>query len=161
MDILTLIIGLVIGILFGFIVAWMWASANAKTKYKANNASEAELKALLAQQAQNHLHTSKTSLNTIERELSALRQSLDRYDQTLNTPESDEAAMPFYGEHASVFLRNNTQIDSADQVDATSDAQPKDFANNGSGLFAGSSVLNTADDSATKSASASKEKVNI
>lgn len=156
MDILTLIIGLLIGMLIGFIVAWMWASASTKAKYKANNANEAELKALLAQQAQNHLHTSKTSLNTIERELSILRQSINNYDNILNTPQNDEPGMPFYGEHASVFLRNNTQVDYTDKVDASSDAQPKDFANNGSGLFAGNPVFSAPD----AQVSESKEKIN-
>lgn len=144
MDVVTLLVGFGIGALIGFVVAWFWSSSVTKARSKASTQNEAELKSLLEQQAQGHIQSSKGCLNNIENELNALRQSIARYEQTLQAPESDENNMPFFGEHASLFLRNNSQANEEVHNDS-SEAQPKDFANNGSGLFAGNSASSSAD----------------
>ena len=136
MDIVTLLVGLGIGALIGFVVAWFWSSSVTKAHSKANTQTEVELKSLLEQQAQGHIQSSKGSLNNIENELNALRQSIAQYEQSLQPSESDGNSTPFFGEHASLFLRNTGENDVPVHNDS-SEAQPKDFANNSSGLFAG------------------------
>ena len=147
MDLTSLVIGLAIGLIIGFIIAWVWVSATTKAKSKASNSTEAELKALLAQQAQQHLNISRNGINTIEKELVILRNSVAHYEQSLQTPEEDKTASAYFGEHASLFLRNSNQ-GNKHSFDSKSEAQPRDFANNGSGLFVGTPLAEEVEDSA-------------
>ena len=60
---------------------------------------------------------------------------------------SDEEGnkVPFYGEQATTYLRNNLKQSDKARVKRVSDTQPKDFANAGSGLFVGRTEQNNAE----------------
>ncbi len=62
MDITTLFIGIVVGLLLGAGLTYMWASSVQKANSQANNSTEAELKSLLAEQANSHLRTSSETI---------------------------------------------------------------------------------------------------
>lgn len=156
MDIISILVGIVVGLIIGFAIAWSWSTAVSKAKHKANNVTEAQLKALLAQQAQSHLQHSRTSLDVIESELQALRTSVNNYENNLQNSDEDQSGSAFFGEHASVFLRNTQLPASKTKLDLASEDQPRDFANNGSGLFVGS----PADDVNNNSSENIKEKAN-
>lgn len=153
MDITTLVIGLLIGLIFGFAGAWAWLNASGNAKRNAINTTETELKALMAQQAATHLDTTRQSINSIETQVRALKQSISQYEQALQAPEADQPQSAFFGEHASVFLRNTSVKAVKDDFDASGTAhdgsQPRDFANNGSGLFVGNPGL-MAEEKSTK-----------
>lgn len=53
------------------------------------------------------------------------------------TSSAGETKDAFFGEHASVFLRNSYKTSKNDLALAQPDAQPRDFANSGSGVFVG------------------------
>jgi len=137
MDFLTLIIGIVIGIVFGFSIAWVWASANAKAKGIATTATEAELKALLAEQANEHLRRGSESIERITDELEALKSSMIQYEQSLSTPLQDESRSSFFGEHAGLFLRNTKPVVGKSSKHEYTEDQPRDFSSGASGLFVG------------------------
>jgi uncharacterized membrane-anchored protein YhcB (DUF1043 family) len=137
MDFISIIIGLVIGSIIGFAIAWQIASSRAKQKGNKLSRSEQELKTILAQQANHHIESSKESIEAIHMRLQQLSNNIQQYESSLQvgTEENDKAS--FFGEHASVFLRNNTQTKASNDKLNVGDAPPRDFANNGSGLFVG------------------------
>ena len=143
MDLLTLFIGLIIGVVIGFAIAWFWTQSIANNQKVAVKSTEVELKNLLAQQAQSHLQTSRESIHALESELERLLASVTEYESTLSTNTEEYTQNNFFGEHASMFLRN-TEIKS-DRAIAPKDPdnQPKDFANSGSGVFVGSVAAKT------------------
>ncbi|MFT5713337.1 MAG: hypothetical protein ACI9DQ_001749, partial [Glaciecola sp.] len=53
---------------------------------------------------------------------------------TMSAADSKDS---FFGEHASVFLRNSVKANKNDLALAQPDTQPRDFANSGSGVFDG------------------------
>lgn len=63
----------------------------------------------------------------------------------LEQGSDDDSKVPFYGEQATTYLRNNLKGSDKSRVQRVSDTQPRDFANSGSGLFVGGSDKNTAE----------------
>jgi hypothetical protein len=141
MDLFALFIGIVIGLIVGFALAWVWSSLAAKAKKTVEESVEKELKGLLAQQAKNHLDVSRESIRTLEAELSRLLTSVKDYEQSLSVTTEDYSKNTFFGEHASMFLRNN-EIKPQKTISVKSnDDQPRDFANSGSGVFVGTPAV--------------------
>jgi len=143
MDLVGFFIGAGVGLLIGFLVAWVWASSLTKAKATASSSTEAELKNILSQQARNHLEASRGSILTLESELNRLLQSVKAYENSLTSASEDDAKSTFFGEHASMFLRNSDEKVNNDPSKELVDNQPKDFANAGSGVFVGSSSTET------------------
>ncbi|MFT4653590.1 MAG: uncharacterized membrane-anchored protein YhcB (DUF1043 family) [Patiriisocius sp.] len=143
MDILALFIGIIVGLIVGFAVAWVLANSNLKAKKSATQSTEAELKTLLAHQAKNYLETSRESIQTLESELKRLLTSVKDYEQSLSVTTEDYSKNTFFGEHASMFLRNNDVKSSKTVATKSTDNQPKDFANSGSGVFVGTPAVQT------------------
>lgn len=144
MDLFTLFIGLIVGLILGFAVAWFWANSMVQAKKSVVKSTEAELKELLKQQAKSHLQTSRETIQTLESELKRLLNSVTEYENTLSATSEDYTQNTFFGEHASMFLRNTDSKSSktiAPKKDP--DNQPKDFANSGSGVFVGSAATET------------------
>lgn len=141
MDFVALIVGAVVGLIIGFGIAWIWASSVAANKNSHSQNTEDELKALLAQRANHHLQTSKASVQSLQQELGNLLSSINDYENSLVQSNEDQTKSTFFGEHASMFLRNTEHKSGKSIKLETPDNQPKDFANNGSGLFAGNAVI--------------------
>ena len=139
METSTLIIGIVIGLIIGGIIGFVVLKAmQTKSNDKASH-SEGELKALLAIQARQHLDVSRKALADIQSRTADLVSQLNDYEESLTqvASSSNETKDSFYGEHASVFLRNSLKASKHDLALAQPDAQPRDFANTGSGVFVG------------------------
>jgi uncharacterized membrane-anchored protein YhcB (DUF1043 family) len=137
MEISTLIIGLIIGLIAGFGGAWMWATASLKAKYESSNTTETQLKALLAAQANDYLLNSSQSFDRISDELSTLKTNMMNYEQALSAPLEDDSRSTYFGEHASLFLRNTSLKAPKSANDKNTSDQPRDFSNKASGLFVG------------------------
>jgi len=139
MEIGTLIIGIVIGFIIGGITFFAIAKTMQSNSDKKVTHNEAELKALLAIQANQHLDISRKALADIQSRTADLASQLDEYEQSLTqvANSDDDTKVTFFGEHASVFLRNNNTGSKHDPALAQPDAQPRDFANTGSGVFVG------------------------
>jgi uncharacterized membrane-anchored protein YhcB (DUF1043 family) len=139
MEISALITGIVIGLIIGGIIAFIGVKnmqSNSESKVDHN---EAELKALLAIQSRQHLDISRQVLTDIQNKTAALATHLNDYEESLTqaTISASDSKDSFFGEHASVFLRNNFKANKNDLALAQPDTQPRDFANSGSGLFDG------------------------
>lgn len=137
MELISIIIGLIIGALVGFAVAWQWASAKAKQKGKSLSRSEQELKIILAQQAQHHIASSKESIEAIQLRLDQLTNNMQQYESSLQVGSDDNDKTSYFAEHTSLFLRNNKTIKASNDKLNLGDAPPRDFASAGSGLFVG------------------------
>lgn len=142
MDVVTLLVGVIIGILMGVFAAVIWQRTNATENQALNSSNEADLKTLLAQQAHSHISQTQQSVLKLEQELTLLKASVTQYENALTVNDIDDTQSSFFGEHAGVFLRNSTKSDNKYISEKSSDAQPKDFANNGSGLFVGQAATN-------------------
>lgn len=139
MEIGTLIIGIIIGLVIGGIlglVAFRTMQSNSQQKV---NHTEDERKALLAIKARQHLDISRQALTDIQNRTAELASHLNEYEESLAqaTTSAGEVKETFFGEHASVFLRNSLEAHKKDLALAQPDTQPRDFANSGSGVFVG------------------------
>ena len=104
------------------------------------------MKEILAQQAQHHIHQTRQSLESIESQCDVLKQQIEEYEMLLTQGnDSEDSKVPFYGEQATTYLRNNLKKSDKARVKRVADTQPRDFANSGSGLFVGRSEQNNAE----------------
>ncbi|WP_226988920.1 YhcB family protein [Brumicola pallidula] len=139
MEIGTLITGIVIGSILGAIIGFIAVKNMRSNSENKVNHTEAELKALLAIQARQHLDISRQALTDIQNKTAALATHLNEYEESLAqaTMTAADSKDSFFGEHASVFLRNSLKANKNDLALAQPDTQPRDFANSGSGVFVG------------------------
>ncbi|MEW9799049.1 ZapG family protein [Alteromonas sp. CYL-A6] len=144
MDVLIPLALLAVGLIIGFFVArYVYTQPNSK---QAIEAAEKNLKEMLAQQAEHHLHQTRQSLSAIESQCNSLRYQLDEYESLLSqTTEGDAPKVHFFGEQATSYLRNNLKGKENNRITRVAETQPRDFANSGSGLFVGKSEQPAAD----------------
>ena len=142
MELLVSLALLVVGLIIGF-----FAGRFFQQKQGAGNTAQPEkqVKEILAQQAQHHIHQTRQSLESIESQCETLKQQIEEYELLLEQGSDDDSKVPFYGEQATTYLRNNLKGSDKSRVQRVSDTQPRDFANSGSGLFVGGSDKNTAE----------------
>ena len=99
--------------------------------------SNATMKEIMAQHANSHILETKRIAQLLEQQTLALNQQIASFEMVSNADSdaADESSMNYFGEHASVYLRNK----SAKQNRAKSSAefQPLDFSSHSSGLFSG------------------------
>ncbi|GGF68165.1 ZapG family protein [Alteromonas lipolytica] len=144
MEVVIPLAMLAIGLIIGFFVArYMYTKEGA---VKANQAAEQAIKELLAQQSQHHIFQVKQSIEAIEKQCNALKQGVSEYEELLEATDSDAVpTVPFFGEHTTAYLRNNLKGAEKSKPNANSDTQPRDFANQSSGLFVGNTEPSAAE----------------
>lgn len=137
MDVLIPLALLVVGLIIGFFIArFMYAKDGSS---KAAKQAEQNVKEIMAQQAEHHLHQTRQTIESVESQCQALRMQVEEYENLLKQGIDDESdSVPFYGEQASTYLRNNLKNREKSSDNSVQGLQPKDFANTGSGLFVGS-----------------------
>lgn len=137
MDIITFIIGFIIGAAVAGIAVYFLKS-NSQTSSNVTQ-SETELKAVLATQAREHLDGSTKLINEIEQSAAHLRAQVASFEASLsqNDIQEDDSKATFFGEHASVYLRNSQKTERSELPVSDTNAQPRDFSSSSSGLFAG------------------------
>lgn len=137
MDVLIPLALLVVGLIIGFFVARFMYAKDGNSK--AAKQAEQNVKEIMAQQAEHHLHQTRQTVESIESQCQALRMQVEEYESLLKQGTDDEKdSVPFYGEQASTYLRNNLKNREKSSDNSVQGLQPKDFANTGSGLFVGS-----------------------
>ena len=143
MDVLIPLALLVVGLIIGFFVArYMYAGEHTATSSKQ---AEQNIKELMSQQADHHVYQTRQAIDAIEKQCLALKQQVADYETLLTQSEDDSPRVPFYGEQATTYLRNNIKGREKAKAATVADTQPRDFANTGSGLFVGSSGQSTAE----------------
>lgn len=143
MDVLIPLALLVVGVIIGFFVARHLYGQD--DSGNASKQAEKNVKELMAQQAEHHIHQTRQAADAIEKQCQALKQQLQDYQALLSQEtDSDLPRVPFYGEQATTYLRNNLKS-SERRAPTVASTQPRDFANSGSGLFVGTSGQSTAE----------------
>ncbi len=139
MEIGTLLIGIIIGLIIGVVLGLVAFRTMHSNSQQQVNHTEDERKALLAIQTRQHLNISRQVLNDIQNRTAELASHFNEYEESLTkaTTSAGEMKESFFGEHASVFLRNTLEAHKKDLALAQPDTQPRDFANSGSGVFVG------------------------
>jgi hypothetical protein len=105
MELLVSLALLVVGLIIGF-----FAGRFFQQKQGAGNAAQTEkqVKEILAQQAQHHIHQTRQSLESIESQCETLKQQIEEYETLLEQGgDEEDSKVPFYGEQATTYLRNN------------------------------------------------------
>lgn len=150
MEIL-LSVGLVlVGGVIGFFIGRHWYTRG--PSQTSIEQAQNDLKAVLAQQTEHHIFQSKQVLSSIEKQCEILRGQIDSFEGLLSPEENaNEDALTFFGEHTSNYLRNQLKSPSKIKPTSKTDTQPRDFADAGSGLFAGKPVEAVEKDEGTKS----------
>ena len=133
MDWVVGLLLLLVGAVIGFFVA-KYVLANNHSK-QSSQSSEQTIKQIMAQQAATHLTQTRLVVDTLQQECDKLREQMDAYEDLLTAETQTEGSdsLSYFGEHATVYLRNQQ----AKQKRAPSKAefQPKDFSSGSSGLF--------------------------
>ncbi len=144
MDVLIPVALLIVGLIIGFFVARFMSSRDGASN--SSKQAEQNLKELMSQQAVHHIHQTRQAIDSIEKQCQALKQQVADYETLLNQGDDEDApSVPFYGEQATSYLRNNIQGREKTKPVTVAETQPRDFANVGSGLFVGSSGRSTAE----------------
>ncbi|MBO1254284.1 DUF1043 family protein [Alteromonas sp. 5E99-2] len=101
--------------------------------------AQQDLKAVLSEQTERHVFQSQQLVQNIEKQCSALNQQLEAYQDLLSptSNSNEDDTVPFFGEHASTYLRNQLDTSDTSKNSSQHDTQPRDFAAAGSGLFTG------------------------
>jgi uncharacterized membrane-anchored protein YhcB (DUF1043 family) len=130
----------VVGGVIGFFIAkYLFAD---KQVENTKRQVETDLKALLAQQAEHHLHTTAQAIRVIEQQCQTLQHQLDDYKALLQQPAEDRPSVPFFDEQTTRYLRNNLSANDKRSSVTVADSQPRDFAAKSSGLFSGTGKSN-------------------
>ncbi|MFT6896565.1 MAG: uncharacterized membrane-anchored protein YhcB (DUF1043 family) [Paraglaciecola sp.] len=135
MDWLIGVLLLVVGLVIGFFVAKYVYDGKAASSQATQK--EQTLRDIMAQQSQVHIDDTRKIAGQFEQVSRVLNDKLDAYEKQLNSKTNGPQGvnLSYFGEHTSAFLqRENTKIP-RDKV--TSDVQPLDFSDQGSGLFNG------------------------
>ncbi|MBT0585192.1 ZapG family protein [Alteromonas oceanisediminis] len=134
MDILIAIGLVVVGLIIGFFSA-QFMHARRDGQNAAQKTAAQNVKAVMTQQAEHHVFQTKQTIEGLEHQLSALRNQIEDYESHLQTkePQEDEEKLSFFGEQTTAMLRNAYKT--KQQKQESSEQQPRDFANSGSGLF--------------------------
>ncbi|MEM0909512.1 MAG: DUF1043 family protein [Pseudomonadota bacterium] len=139
MDYLSLLVGLFVGAVIAGFVGWKMGYSKAKPFSRKISSTEEEIKQLINQQAQQHIETTKTAVETMQEQLTAIQEQLSGFESGLKTEDNINPEDTFYGEHASLFLRNSQGLKAKKETTSQSDNQPRDFSSGSSGVFAGES----------------------
>ncbi len=142
MDYLSLLIGLLVGAIIAGFVGWKAGASKAKGYTRQITSTEEEIKQLISQQAQQHIETTKTAVETMQEQLTAIQEQLTGFESGLQT-ENCQSEDTFYGEHASLFLRNSQGLKVKKDKESSSDNPPRDFSGDSSGVFVGETAENT------------------
>ena len=133
MDWIIGLLLLTVGVIIGFFVAKHLASTSSEQN---NQELETTIKQVLAQQASQHIHESRSVLDNIEQQCADLREQLHNYEHLLQEQATDDKQqLAFFGDQASAYLRNK-QPKKKEQSNKT-DYQPLDYSAESSGLFDG------------------------
>ncbi|QPG05161.1 YhcB family protein [Salinimonas marina] len=143
MDVLIPVALLLVGLIIGFFVARYVYTKEAGNK--SVKQAEKNVKEILNQQAEHHLYQTRQTVEAIEAQCQTLRAQVEEYESLLKQGTGEEETVPFYGEHAATYLRNNIKGREKASVTSVHSTQPKDFANTGSGLFVGTIESSTAE----------------
>ncbi|GAB3011701.1 ZapG family protein [Bowmanella dokdonensis] len=132
------IIGLLLllcGAVIGFFVARFGLGQKSDSTSGIN--IEQDLKRMLAEQGAIHVEECRQILAGIEQQSALLKTQLEHYESLLEPQQTDEDApqLSYFGEHTAAYLRN--QAKKTSPVKQTTDYQPRDYANTGTGLFTG------------------------
>jgi uncharacterized membrane-anchored protein YhcB (DUF1043 family) len=126
---------LVIGAVLGFLGAKVLSKQDPRVAQKSD--SQQTLKALMAQQAVEHLQDTKLIAQQLMAHSEALNQQVSDYEQLLINQKSDgeQTSLNYFGEHASTYLRNKSSDPT--RTKSNTSVQPLDFSSEASGLFSG------------------------
>ncbi|MFQ3196658.1 MAG: uncharacterized membrane-anchored protein YhcB (DUF1043 family) [Paraglaciecola sp.] len=135
MDWLIGVLLLVVGLVIGFFVAKYVYDGKAASSQATQK--EQTLRDIMVQQSQVHIDDTRKIAEQFEQYSRALNDKLDVYEKQLNKKNSDPQGVNFnyFGEHTTAFLQGKNIKIPRDKV--TSDVQPLDFSDQGSGLFNG------------------------
>ncbi|GGD50138.1 ZapG family protein [Lacimicrobium alkaliphilum] len=135
MDWIIGILLLLSGAVIGFFISLFLSKRQANTTSGPH--LEKEIKSILSEQGQIHINECRQVLEAMEKQSELLKQQLDHYEDLLTTPEDEEDSpqLSYFGDQASVYLRNKGKT--RQQKNQTADYQPRDYPSASSGLFSG------------------------
>ena len=131
-GVLLLVVGLVIGY---FVAKYVY---DGKGESSQSSQKEQTLRDIMTQQTQSHIDETRKIAGQFEHYTQVLNDKLDAYEKLLNSRSSglQGVNLSYFGEHASPFLQREDKKILRERD--SSDVQPLDFSEQGTGLFSGS-----------------------
>jgi len=137
--VITIAISSLIGFALGLLVAFIWKKASSNTTTSGLSHSEDEMKTIFVEQARHHIETNKEAIDAIHARLEQLVNNTQQFESSLQIGNESNDKTAFFGEHASVFLRNSKRSP-ASSLSENREAQPLDFSSKSSGVFVGNAT---------------------
>ncbi|MGQ8365265.1 ZapG family protein [Glaciecola sp. 1036] len=139
MEPISIVVGILVGLAVGGIAGYKVAAGKANNKSAQIAETETEIKQLVAQKAQVHIASSREAIESMQVQLQNMQNKLNAFEANLQESNNADSSNAFFGEHTSLFLRNSKDLSAVERSAQTTEAQPLDFSNSGSGLFVGNS----------------------
>ena len=135
MDWIVGLLLLLVGVVIGFFVSKYWLEG--QTSEQTADNSEETMKELVAQQTAQHIADSRELVSDVQRQCDAFQQRLSAFEELMSRSDSsaEQDKLEFFGGTADAYLSNKQSSQPREKV--KSEYQPRDYANSGSGLFAG------------------------
>ena len=134
MEWLIGILLLIVGIVIGFFVARF---INVEDKKTEQAPKKETVKEIMAQHSNSHILETKKIAHLLEQQTIALNQQIAAFEMVSNADSngSEGSSLNYFGEHASVYLRNKGA--KQNRTKSSAEFQPLDFSSHSSGLFSG------------------------
>lgn len=137
MDWIVGLLLLVVGIIIGFFVAKFLIDK--KLSEQDSELNDSSLNDIMANNAASHLSQTREIVDALQTKCGDLTEQLDAYENMLMASQTDTDGgekLSYFGEDAAMYIRNSQSKQKRKRSDT--EFQPRDFANESSGLFDGS-----------------------
>lgn len=135
MDWIVGLLLLLCGVLVGYFAGRHQLKAQLGTQ--SGMQEQAGLRQFLFERASLHVQECRQTLNSMQDLCDTLKTQLDQYEHLMEPEDNDDASakLKFFGEQTTAYLRSQAPKPKR-EIDTT-EYQPRDYANSGTGLFVG------------------------
>ncbi|MDF2178461.1 hypothetical protein P2G88_09370 [Aliiglaciecola sp. CAU 1673] len=124
----------------GALLGYFFARHQFSTQLQAESSKQEQnsLKQFLFERANMHVQECRQTLSSMEEMCETLKTQLDHYEHMMEPQDSDtdKPKLNFFGDQTTAYLRS--QAPKPQREAASTEYQPRDYANSGTGLFTGS-----------------------
>jgi uncharacterized membrane-anchored protein YhcB (DUF1043 family) len=140
---------LIVGVIIGFFLSKYWLESKSPTQDIDDK--EETAKQLMIQQTAQHIVDSRNLVSDVQYQCDMLQQKINEFEELTRRSQLgvDNEKLEFFGGTTDTYLSHQQPSESRKKVDT--EYQPRDYANAGSGLFAGEGVKPEGTDNLEKS----------
>jgi uncharacterized membrane-anchored protein YhcB (DUF1043 family) len=129
---------LLVGVVIGFFLSKYWFESQSQNQM--TDEKEETAKQLMIQQTAQHITDSRNLVSDVQYQCDMLQQKINEFEEFTQRShaEAGQEKLEFFGGATDTYLSSKQSSKSREKTEA--EYQPRDYANAGSGLFAGEGV---------------------